>query len=141
MSGDFIVGFPGETASDFECTLELIRTVNYAGAFSFKYSPRPGTPAAESNRQVPESEKSARLQELQKLIHAQQTAFNASMVGRTVPVLLEKPGRDPGQLVGRSPYLQSVHLQAENTLIGTIVDTHISGVGTNSLSGHYARAV
>ena len=141
LSGDFIVGFPGETASDFECTLELIRTVNYAGAFSFKYSPRPGTPAAESNRQVPESEKSARLQELQKLIHAQQTAFNASMVGRTVPVLLEKPGRDPGQLVGRSPYLQSVHLQAENTLIGTIVDTHISGVGTNSLSGHYARAV
>ena len=141
LSGDFIVGFPGETASDFECTLELIRTVNYAGAFSFKYSPRPGTPAAESNRQVPESEKSARLQELQKLIHAQQTAFNASMVGRTVPVLLEKPGRDPGQLVGRSPYLQSVHLQAENTLIGTIVDTHISGVGTNSLSGHYAHAV
>ena len=141
LSGDFIVGFPGETAADFESTLDLIRQVNYAGAFSFKYSPRPGTPAAESDRQVPESEKSARLQELQKLVHTQQTAFNASMVGRTVPVLLEKPGRDPGQLVGRSPYLQSVHLQAENALIGTIVDTHISGVGTNSLSGHYARAV
>jgi tRNA-2-methylthio-N6-dimethylallyladenosine synthase len=78
---------------------------------------------------------------LQALVHAQQTAFNAAMVGRIVPVLLEKPGRDPGQLVGRSPYLQSVHLQAEPALIGTIVDTHISGVGTNSLSGHYDPAV
>ena len=141
ISGDFIVGFPGETESDFESTLKLIREVRYASAFSFKYSPRPGTPAAESTKQISESEKSARLQELQALVHSQQTAFNAAMVGRTVPVLLEKPGRDPGQLVGRSPYLQSVHVQAETALIGTIVDTHISGVGTNSLSGHYARAV
>lgn len=141
LSGDFIVGFPGETTSDFESTLKLIRDVGYASAYSFKYSPRPGTPAAESSKQVPETEKSARLKELQALIHAQQTAFNASLVGRTVPVLLEKPGRDPGQLVGRSPYLQSVHVQAEAALIGTIVDTHITGVGTNSLSGHYAQAV
>jgi tRNA-2-methylthio-N6-dimethylallyladenosine synthase len=74
------------------------------------------------------------------LIHTQQTAFNASLVGRIVPVLIEKPGRDPGQLVGRSPYLQPVHIQADRTLIGQIVDTHITGVGTNSLSGHYARA-
>ncbi len=141
LSGDFIVGFPGETTFDFESTLKLIRDVGYASAYSFKYSPRPGTPAAESSKQVPETEKSARLKELQALIHAQQTAFNASLVGRTVPVLLEKPGRDPGQLVGRSPYLQSVHVQAEAALIGTIVDTHITGVGTNSLSGHYAQAV
>ena len=141
ISGDFIVGFPGETAADFESTLNLIRDIGYASAFSFKYSPRPGTPAAESDKQVPDAVASARLLQLQALVHAQQTAFNAAMIGRTVPVLLEKPGRDPGQLVGRSPYLQSVHLQAEQGLIGTIVDTYISGVGTNSLSGHYARAV
>jgi tRNA-2-methylthio-N6-dimethylallyladenosine synthase len=137
MSGDFIVGFPGETERDFDSTLELVREVNYASAFSFKYSARPGTPAASHDMQVSEAEKSARLQALQALIHAQQTAFNAAMVGRTVPVLLEKPGRDPGQLVGRSPYLQSVHLHAEKSLIGRIVDTHITGVGTNTLSGHY----
>jgi tRNA-2-methylthio-N6-dimethylallyladenosine synthase len=140
ISGDFIVGFPGETEKDFEATLALVREVRYASAFSFKYSPRPGTPAAEHERQVSEDEKSARLQELQALIHSQQTAFNAALVGRTVAVLLEKPGRDPGQIVGRSPYLQSVHLQADSALIGRIVDTHITGVGTNSLSGHYAPA-
>jgi len=141
LSGDFIVGFPGETDVDFESTLALIREVGYASAYSFKYSPRPGTPAAESGKQVSEAEKSARLQELQALVHAQQTAFNASMVGRSLPVLLERPGRDPGQLVGRSPYLQAVHLIANQALIGSIVDTHISGVGTNSLSGHYDQAV
>jgi tRNA-2-methylthio-N6-dimethylallyladenosine synthase len=141
ISGDFIVGFPGETEYDFESTLTLVHAVGYASAYSFKYSPRPGTPAAESERQIPESVTSHRLHTLQALIHSQQTAFNGAMVGRTVPVLLEKAGRDPGQLVGRSPYLQPVHLQAETSLIGTIVDTHISGVGTNSLSGHYARAV
>ncbi|WP_290546851.1 tRNA (N6-isopentenyl adenosine(37)-C2)-methylthiotransferase MiaB [Aestuariivirga sp.] len=141
VSGDFIVGFPGETDKDFESTLSLIREVRYASAFSFKYSPRPGTPAAESTKQISESEKSARLQELQALIHAQQTAFNAAVVGRTLSVLLEKPGRDAGQLVGRSPYLQSVHIQAEPGLIGTIVDTHIMGVGTNSLWGHHDHAV
>jgi tRNA-2-methylthio-N6-dimethylallyladenosine synthase len=140
LSGDFIVGFPGETDKDFESTLALVREIRYAGAFTFKYSPRPGTPAAERDAQVPEDVKSARLQELQALVHGQQTAFNSALVGRTVPVLLEKPGRDPGQLVGRSPYLQSVHLEGDNTLIGRIVDTHITGVGTNSLSGHYARA-
>jgi tRNA-2-methylthio-N6-dimethylallyladenosine synthase len=140
ISGDFIVGFPGETEKDFEATLSVVREVRYASAFSFKYSPRPGTPAAEHERQVSELEKSARLQELQALIHSQQTAFNAALVGRTVAVLLEKPGRDPGQIVGRSPYLQPVHLQADSALIGRIVDTHITGVGTNSLSGHYAPA-
>ncbi|MFN4140670.1 tRNA (N6-isopentenyl adenosine(37)-C2)-methylthiotransferase MiaB [Aestuariivirga sp.] len=140
LSGDFIVGFPGETATDFEATLALVRELGYASAFSFKYSPRPGTPAAGHENQVPEPEKSARLQILQALIHEQQTAFNAALVGKTLPVLLEKPGRLPGQIVGRSPYLQPVHIQAEKTLIGQIVDTHITGVGTNSLSGHYARA-
>jgi tRNA-2-methylthio-N6-dimethylallyladenosine synthase len=141
MSGDFIVGFPGETEKDFESTLELIRAVGYASAFSFKYSTRPGTPAAAQEAQLPESEKSDRLHALQALVFEQQTAFNASMVGRSLPVLLEKRGRLAGQLVGRSPYLQSVHLEADEALIGSIVDTHISAVGTNTLSGHYARAV
>jgi tRNA-2-methylthio-N6-dimethylallyladenosine synthase len=140
LSGDFIVGFPGETDADFEATLEIVREARYAAAYSFKYSPRPGTPASDLEAQVPEQVKSARLQQLQALIHYQQTEFNAALVGRTVPVLLEKPGRDPGQLVGRSPYLQAVHLQADKSLIGKIVDTHITGVGTNSLSGHYANA-
>jgi tRNA-2-methylthio-N6-dimethylallyladenosine synthase len=139
ISGDFIVGFPGETDEDFESTLDLVREVRYASAYTFKYSPRPGTPAAEHTLQVPEAEKSARLQRLQTLIHSQQTAFNQALIGRIVPVLLEKPGRDTGQLVGRSPYLQSVHLEADTGLIGRIVDTQITGVGTNSLSGHYAR--
>ncbi|WP_421692976.1 tRNA (N6-isopentenyl adenosine(37)-C2)-methylthiotransferase MiaB [Aestuariivirga sp.] len=137
ISGDFIVGFPGETERDFEATLALIRTVGYASAYSFKYSPRPGTPAAGSTAQIPETEKSQRLQVLQALIHCQQTDFNAGQVGRTLPVLLEKPGRDMGQLVGRSPYLQAVHIPGDPSLIGKIVDTHITAVGTNSLSGHY----
>ncbi len=141
LSGDFIVGFPGETDEDFRATLDLVREVGYASAFTFKYSPRPGTPAAEDENQVPEAEKTARLHELQALIAAQQKAFNASAVGRTLPVLLEKPGRDAGQLVGRSPYLQSVHLDADQSLIGMIVDTHITGVGTNTLSGHYRQRV
>ncbi len=140
LSGDFIVGFPGETDADFRATLDLVREVKYAGAYSFKYSPRPGTPAAEHDAQVSEAEKSARLTELQSLIHAQQTAFNAAQVGRRLPVLVEKPGRESGQMVGRSPYLQAVHIQADPGLIGQIVDTHITGVGTNSLSGHYAHA-
>ena len=139
LSGDFIAGFPGETDNDFRETLELVREVKYAGAYSFKYSPRPGTPAADSANQISESEKTARLIELQALIHAQQTAFNAGLVGRTISVLLEKPGRDPGQLAGRSPYLQTVHIQAEASLIGQTVDATITSVGTNSLSGHYAR--
>ena len=140
LSGDFIVGFPGETDADFRATLDLVRAVRYAGAYSFKYSPRPGTPAAESEKQISEAEKSARLSELQALIHAQQTDFNAAQLGRHLAVLIEKPGREPGQLVGRSPYLQAVHIQAGPELIGQIVDTHITAIGTNSLSGHYAHA-
>ena len=140
MSGDFIVGFPGETDADFRDTLAIVREVKYASAYSFKYSPRPGTPAAEHDKQISEAEKTARLYELQALIHAQQMAFNAAMLGRTVPILLEKAGREAGQLVGRSPYLQAVHIQGDRGLIGRIVDTHITAVGTNSLSGHYATA-
>jgi tRNA-2-methylthio-N6-dimethylallyladenosine synthase len=139
MSGDFIVGFPGETGADFQATLDIVREVRYAGAFSFKYSPRPGTPAA-GLPQVPEDVKLARLHELQVLIHAQQSAFNTSCVNRTLPVLVEKPGRDPGQLMGRSPYLQPVHLAGPRALIGQVIHTHITGVGTNSLSGHYREA-
>jgi tRNA-2-methylthio-N6-dimethylallyladenosine synthase len=118
----------------------LIREVRYASAFSFKYSPRPGTPAASHEKQISEAAKTARLWELQALIQGQQAAFNAALVGRTVPVLLEKPGRRAGQVIGRSPYLQSVHLEGGLGLIGRIVDTHITGVGSNSLSGHYAHA-
>jgi len=136
LSGDFIVGFPGETEADFEATLALVTEVEYASAFSFRYSPRPGTPAAEAQNQVPEPEAMDRLYRLQALIHAQQTAFNARCVGQTLPVLIEKPGRDPGQMVGKSPYLQAVHLTGGSSLIGTIVRAHIDGVGRNSLSGH-----
>ncbi len=140
ISGDFIVGFPGETDADFARTLELVREVGYAAAYSFKYSPRPGTPAAEAENQVPEPVKLARLHELQALLQRQQSAFNAACVSRKLPVLLEKPGRDPGQLVGRSPYLQAVHLPAGKLTVGQIVEAHIDGVGTNSLSGHYRDA-
>jgi tRNA-2-methylthio-N6-dimethylallyladenosine synthase len=137
LSGDFIVGFPGETDADFEDTLKLIETVGYASAYSFKYSARPGTPAADHPEQVPDDVVTDRLARIQVLIHAQQTAFNTSCMGKSLPVLLEKPGRDEGQLVGRSPYLQPVHVKGEKSQIGTILDVNIVAVGTNSLSGHY----
>jgi tRNA-2-methylthio-N6-dimethylallyladenosine synthase len=137
MTSDFIVGFPGETESEFQETLDLVREVNYAGAFSFKYSPRPGTPAAENKKQIPEAEKSDRLARLQALLAEQQAAFNQSCVGQTLPVLLEKPGRQKGQLIGRSPYLQSVYLEVPDAMIGTIIDAQILAVGPNSLSGQY----
>ena len=140
LSGDFIVGFPGETEAEFRETLALVREVNYASAFTFKYSPRPGTPASEYAEQVPETAQNERRQELQALIASQQQAFNLSMVGRTLPVLIEKPGRHAGQVVGRSPYLQAVHIAADPALIGTIIHTRIWGVGSNSLSGQYAHA-
>jgi tRNA-2-methylthio-N6-dimethylallyladenosine synthase len=138
LSGDFIVGFPGETDADFEATLELIKTVGYANAYSFKYSPRPGTPAAEHENQVPDEVTTERLARIQALIHAQQTAFNTSCKGKTLSVLLEKTGREAGQLAGRSPYLQPVHVDGNIDQIGALVDVKITGVGTNSLSGHYA---
>ena len=136
LSGDFIVGFPGETEADFEDTLKLIESVNYASAYSFKYSPRPGTPAADHPDQVPDDVVTARLARIQALIHAQQTAFNRSCMGKTLPVLLEKAGREQGQLMGRSPYLQPVHVNGQKAQIGTVLEVKIDSVGTNSLSGH-----
>jgi tRNA-2-methylthio-N6-dimethylallyladenosine synthase len=135
FSSDFIVGFPGETEQDFQDTLELIETVGYAGAYTFAYSPRPGTPAAELDDQVPPEEKTRRLYALQALIARQQRDFNASFVGHTLPLLLERPGRLPGQLVGKSPYLQAVQVMAPATLIGSVVPVKITGLGTNTLFG------
>jgi tRNA-2-methylthio-N6-dimethylallyladenosine synthase len=139
FSSDFIVGFPGETDADFRDTLSLVEKIGYVGAYSFKYSPRPGTPAAEMPEQVPEAEKSGRLRELQALIERQQTAFNQACVGRTFDVLFKKAGRKPGQLVGRSPYLQAVHAMAEPSLIGEIAPVTITAIGANGLFGAVTR--
>ena len=135
LSGDFIVGFPGETEAEFEATLQLVEAVGYASAFSFKYSPRPGTPAAALPDQVPEPVKAERLARLQDRLAAQTRAFSLSTVGRRLPVLLEKRGRQAGQLIGRSPYLQAVWTEAPDALLGQIVDIDIVSVGPNSLSG------
>jgi len=135
LSSDFIVGFPGETEADFRATLDLVRAIGFAQAFSFKYSPRPGTPAANAADQVAEPAKVERLAALQSLINEQQRAFNRSWVGRVLPVLFEKPGRHPGQLVGRSPYLQSVHADVSAERIGEIIPVTIRGAGANSLAG------
>jgi len=138
ISGDFIVGFPGERDSDFQATLQLVREVGYASAFSFKYSRRPGTPAAAMPGQLSEAVKAARLADLQALLDAQQAAFNAAQAGRTLPVLFEKPGRHAGQLIGRSPYLQAVHADAPDRLIGQIVPVKIESAARNSLAGALA---
>jgi tRNA-2-methylthio-N6-dimethylallyladenosine synthase len=134
LSSDFIVGHPGESEADFAATLALVRAVGFAQAFSFKYSPRPGTPAAAAPGQVPEAEKDARLQALQALLRAQQAAFNADCVGRTVPVLFTGPGRHAGQVAGRSPWLQPVHCHGAVTLIGRIAPVKITAANPNSLS-------
>jgi tRNA-2-methylthio-N6-dimethylallyladenosine synthase len=135
ISGDFIVGFPGETEADFCDTLALIERVGYASAYSFKYSPRPGTPGALMQDQVEAKVADARLQRLQALIKKQQTEFNQQCAGKTMDVLLEKPGRRPGQLAGRSPYLQAVHVDADPEFIGSIVPIRVKSVGPNSLYG------
>ena len=135
LSTDIIVGFPSETDDEFEATLDLIRAVGFAQAFTFKYSPRPGTPAAALEDQVPEDVKNDRLMRLQDLLASQQASFNSQCVGKTLPVLFDKPGRNPGQLVGRSPYLQLVHADADSALLGQIRPVEISGVSSNSLSG------
>jgi tRNA-2-methylthio-N6-dimethylallyladenosine synthase len=139
VTSDFIVGFPGETEDDFRATLSLVDEVGYAGAYTFAYSPRPGTPAAEMENQVPETVKIARLHELQALIARQQRDFNAGFIGRTVEVLLEKPGKLAGQLVGRTPYLQAVQVMAPRALIGSIVPVTIDQMGTNTLFGELAE--
>jgi tRNA-2-methylthio-N6-dimethylallyladenosine synthase len=134
ISGDFIVGFPGETDKDFEATLSLVKAVGYASAYSFKYSERPGTPAAERKTQVPETVKAERLLQLQTLLTQQMAGFNAACIGRTLSVLVEKPGRMPGQMIGRSPYLQGVHFDATAKQVGTILNCRITGITSNSLS-------
>jgi tRNA-2-methylthio-N6-dimethylallyladenosine synthase len=139
MSGDFIVGFPGEREADFEATLQLVREVGYAAAFTFKYSRRPGTPAAAMPGQVAEEVKDERLARLNALLEDQQRAFNAAQVGRTLPVLFERRGRHPGQLIGRSPYLQSVHVSAPDRLIGQIVPVRIEDAARMSLAGVLAE--
>ncbi|MBN8910680.1 MAG: tRNA (N6-isopentenyl adenosine(37)-C2)-methylthiotransferase MiaB, partial [Rhizobiales bacterium] len=135
LSTDIIVGFPGETDADFEATLALVAEANFAHAFSFKYSPRPGTPASTMDGQVPEEVKRERLERLQEVIDAGFRRFNGTFVGRRLPVLFEKAGRHPGQLVGRSPYLQLVHAEADPALVRRIVDVEIRAAGANSLSG------
>ena len=133
MSGDFIVGFPGETDADFEDTMRLIEAVTYAQAFSFKYSPRPGTPGADMEFHVAEAVKDERLQRLQGLLYRQQREFAASLVGTEMKLLLEKPGRMPGQRVGRSPWLQPVIVDETAGEIGDIVNVRITNAGSNSL--------
>jgi tRNA-2-methylthio-N6-dimethylallyladenosine synthase len=135
LSSDFIIGFPGESDDDFAATLALVRELGFAQAFSFKYSKRPGTPGAALRAQIAEGVKSERLQILQELIEENQRRFNDSLVGRVLPVLFEKPGRHPGQLVGRSPYLQWVHAQAPSRCQGTVLPVRITGAGPNSLAG------
>ncbi|KXV04437.1 (dimethylallyl)adenosine tRNA methylthiotransferase [Acetobacter malorum] len=135
LSSDFIVGHPGETDEDFEATMQLVRDVTFAQAYSFKYSQRPGTPAAGAPLQVPEDVKDARLQALQALLREQQDAFNQSLVGQTVPVLFTSEGRKPGQISGRSPWLQPVHVTGSPDLIGREVPVRITERLTNSLNG------
>jgi len=135
LSGDFIVGFPGETEADFEQTMKCVEEIGYASSFSFKYSIRPGTPGASMPRQVPEDVKSERLKRLQDLLYTQQLAFNKSLIGRTLDVLVENGGRDDGQLFGRSPYLQGTHFDGDLDFVGQIVPVLITGAGRNSLTG------
>jgi tRNA-2-methylthio-N6-dimethylallyladenosine synthase len=135
LSSDFIVGFPGESERDFADTLWLIEEVGFSGAYSFKYSPRPGTPGADMDGQVPEEVKAERLARLQALIDRQMKAFNAACVGRHLDVLFERPGRYPGQLVGRSPYLQPVQVTAPSHLVGEIRPVTMTELSANSLFG------
>ncbi|MDP3320409.1 MAG: radical SAM protein, partial [Bosea sp. (in: a-proteobacteria)] len=138
LSSDFIVGFPGETDSDFEDTIALVDEIGFASSYSFKYSPRPGTPAADLGEQVPAALMDERLYRLQDRIEHHRQAFNHAMVGRTVEVLLERAGRHPGQLVGKSPYLQAVQIETETNQIGDLVQVVIERAGSNSLFGRTA---
>ena len=138
MSSDFIVGFPGESDDDFKQTLEVVNRVKYIQAFSFKYSRRPGTPAAVMEGQIEEKVKKERLQVLQDLLFSYQTKFNKDSVGKIMSVLFETKGRHKGQLAGRSPYMQNVHAAADMSLLNKIVDVRITDASTNSLSGEVA---
>jgi tRNA-2-methylthio-N6-dimethylallyladenosine synthase len=140
LSTDIIVGFPGETDADFELTLAVLEEVGFAQAYAFKYSPRPGTPAAGLDPQPPDEVKDSRLQRVLAAVERSQTAFNSACVGRVVPVLLERRGRHPGQLAGRSPYMQAVHLTAPASLCGHVVDVEIVAARVNSLTGKLISA-
>jgi tRNA-2-methylthio-N6-dimethylallyladenosine synthase len=140
FSSDFIVGFPGETDEDFEATLALVTQIGYAGAYSFKYSPRPGTPAAELEQTVPTHVMDERLARLQQLIDRQQAAFNRGCIGQTVDVLFERPAKKDGQIVGRSPYLQPVHVMAPPEIIGQVLPVHVTGLERYSFFGDIVTA-
>ena len=140
LSGDFIVGFPGETEEDFEATLQIVDAVRYASAYSFKYSPRPGTPAAVMEDQIPRDIMDDRLQRLQARINEHQLAFNRSRVGRDTEVLIERSGKHDGQMIGRSPWLQSVHLETA-AQPGEIVEVTLVAAGPNSMTGAERRKV
>jgi tRNA-2-methylthio-N6-dimethylallyladenosine synthase len=140
LSGDFIVGFPGETEEDFEATLRIVDQVRYASAYSFKYSARPGTPAATMEGQVPREVMDERLQRLQDRIGAHQLAFNRSRVGSNTQVLIERKGRREGQMIGRSPWLQSVHVSTK-AAPGDVVDVTLVAAGPNSMTGAVAAKV
>jgi tRNA-2-methylthio-N6-dimethylallyladenosine synthase len=140
LSTDVIVGFPGETEAELQETVDVLEEVGFAQAYTFKYSPRPGTPAASSLDQLPDEVKDRRLQRVLEAVTKSQTSFNSSCVGKVFPVLLERHGRRPGQLVGRSPYMQAVHVNATASLCGHFVAVEIVAAGANSLSGRLAAA-
>lgn len=139
LTSDFIVGFPGESDADFDATLQLVRDIGYATAFSFKYSKRPGTPASTLRKQIAEDVKTARLDALQKLLLAQQYAFDDSQIGKVLPVLFEKSAREAGQVMGRTPYLQPVHVTSKAARIGALADIRIQKRTANSLHGVLAE--
>jgi len=140
LSSDFIVGFPGETEEDHQQTLKLVEDIGYTSCYSFKYSPRPGTPGANMGGLVHEDIKSRRLQELQALLNKQQIEFNEQTIGKTLPILLDRKGRHEGQMHGRSPFMQSVHVEANERLYGKIVDVKIDQALANSVSGQIVTA-
>ena len=140
FSSDFIVGFPGETEGEFAATLALVTQIGYAGAYSFKYSPRPGTPAADMRETVSAAEMDERLVRLQELIDSQQSAFNKAMIGNTVDVLFERAARNPGQIVGRTAYLQPAHVMASPDIIGKVLPVTIDSLERYSLLGELAGA-
>jgi tRNA-2-methylthio-N6-dimethylallyladenosine synthase len=138
FSSDFIVGFPGETEEDFSATLALVTQIGYAGAYSFKYSPRPGTPAADMRETVSAAEMDERLVRLQELIDSQQSAFNVAAIGTTVDVLFERAARNAGQIVGRTAYLQPAHVMASTDIIGQVLPVRIESLERYSLLGELA---
>jgi len=140
ISGDFIVGFPGESEADFEATLRIVDEVRYAAAYSFKYSPRPGTPAATMENQIPRELMDERIHRLQDRINAHQLAFNRSKVGADTQVLIERKGRHDGQVIGRSPWLQSVHVET-GAAAGDILDVTLVSAGPRSMAGAVRQRV